>query len=120
MKATLGTYDVSSNTLKPGNYRVFNFSKNSISVILGDQKFSVRPRMDRTVDDRKWHEETIALPLQIGTVVNKKTTLVYSSFWEHYPMRRNLLFLFDGRHPSEPVIFASFDVGTPPKREAVR
>jgi hypothetical protein len=49
---------------------------------------------------------------------DNKAKLVYSNFWEHYPQRRSLLFLFDGHHVSDPVIFSSFDVDTPPKAAA--
>jgi len=116
----LGAYNISSDSLREGDYRVFNFSSKAVSVILGDQKFTVAPRKDKVVKDSKWHGETLALPLRIATVVNREVTPVYSSFWEHYPMRRNILFMFDGRHPTEPIVFSSFDAGTPPKTEAAQ
>lgn len=112
-KVRLIAYDVSSSTLRRGSYRVFNFSTKSLSVIMDKQRFTVSPKSDQAVDDPGWHDKTIAMPLQIATVTDKKAKLVYSNFWEHYPQRRSLLFLFDGRHVSDPVIFSSFDVDTP-------
>ncbi|MEO5715305.1 MAG: hypothetical protein ABIT37_17640 [Luteolibacter sp.] len=118
-KARLLAYDVSSESLTRGSYRVFNFSSKSLSVILGEQRFTVAPRSDKSVSDPSWHKETLALTLQIATITDDKATLVYSNFWEHYPQRRSLLFLFDGHHVSDPVIFSSFDVDSPPKAAAV-
>ena len=109
---------VSSDTLRRGSYRVFNFSTKPLSIILGDQRFTVSPRSYKSLDDPSWHKETLALPMQIATITDNKAKLVYSNFWEHYPQRRRLLFLFDGHHVSDPVIFSSFDVDTPPKAAA--
>ncbi|MEY3896911.1 MAG: hypothetical protein RLZZ214_2432 [Verrucomicrobiota bacterium] len=117
-KVRLIAYDVSSASLTRGSYRFFNFSSKSLSIILGDQRFTVAPRSDKSVNDTGWHQEPMALPLQIATITDDKAKSVYSNFWEHYPQRRNLLFLFDGHHVSDPIIFSSFDVDTPPKAAA--
>ena len=117
-KTRLIAYDVSSETLTRGSYRVFNFSSKPLSVILGDQRFTVAPRSDKSVSDPNWHKETLALTLQIATITDDKAKLVYSNFWEHYPQRRSLMFLFDGHHVSDPIIFSSFDVDTQPKAAA--
>ena len=113
-KPRLIAYDVSSGTHARGSYRVFNFSSKPLSVILGEQRFTIAPRGDKSVSDPGWKEETAALTLQIATIADGKPTLVYSNFWEHYPQRRSLMFLFDGRHVSDPIIFSSFDVPAPP------
>lgn len=118
-KTRLIAYDVSSKTLNRGSYRVFNFSSKPLSVILGDQRFTVAPRSDKSVSDPSWQKEATALTLQIATIKDSKAKLVYSNFWEHYPQRRSLMFLFDGHHVSDPVIFSSFDVDSPPKAAAV-
>ena len=117
-KTRLIAYDVSSETLTRGSYRVFNFSSKPLSVILGDQRFAVAPRSDKAVSDPGWHKETVALTLQIATTTDNKAKLVYSNFWEHFPQRRSLMFLFDGHHVSDPVIFSSFDVDSPPTAAA--
>lgn len=117
-KTRLLAYDVSSRSLTRGSYRVFNFSSKPLSIILGEQRFTVAPRSDKSVSDSSWHKDSMALTLQIATVTDNKAQLVYSNFWEHYPQRRNLLFLFDGHHVSDPVIFSSFDVDSPPKAVA--
>ena len=117
-KVQLVAYDVSSNNLRRGTYRVFNFSSKPLSIILGERRFTVAPKSDQSADDPSWHQEAIAIPLQIATVTDQKAKRVYSNFWEHFPQRRSLLVLFDGHHVSDPVIFSSFDVDTPPKAAA--
>ena len=117
-RVRLVAYDVSSNSLRRGSYRVFNFSSKPLSIILGDQRFTVAPKGDQSVDDPSWHQDSVAMPLQIATITDHKPKLVYSNFWEHFPQRRSLLFLFNGHHVSDPVIFSSFDVDSPPKAAA--
>ncbi len=108
-KIGLVAYDISSGNLKPGDYRIFNFSKSQTSIILGDQRLALAPGKDSLVRDSKWNTEIIAMPIKIATITDGKPKMVYSSFREHYPQRRNLMFLFDGRHPSRPITFVTFN-----------
>lgn len=117
-KTGLIAYDIRSDELKPGDYRVFNFSKTPVSIMIGSQRLSLTPGKDAFARDAKWHSETLAFPLQIATHENGKSTLVFSTFWEHYPQRRSLLFLFDGKHASEPIIFANFSADLPARAPA--
>jgi hypothetical protein len=120
-KVGLVAFNITSNELKPGDYRVFNFSKSTTSIILGEQRFALAPGKDSMVRDSSWHSEVIALPIKIATVVEGKPKLAFSSLREHFPQRRNLMFLFDGRHPSRPITFVTFNADLPPlpKNEAV-
>ncbi len=113
-KVAFAAYDISSGNLKSGEYLIFNFSRSSVSLVLGEQRVGLRPRGHTTVRDGKWRDETLALPLKIAILENEKPKLVYSNFWEHYPQRRNLMFLFNGRHPSQPVTFVAFNAEPPP------
>lgn len=115
-KVGLKAYDIRSQELKSGDYRVFNFSNITISAVLGGNRFALKPGKDTFVRDPKWHGETMAFPIQIAAVANGKPKLVFSTFWEHYPQRRSLLFLFDGKHASEPVIFAHFSADLPARQ----
>lgn len=113
-KVGLVAYNLDSRELKMGDYRVFNFSKSPISMIMGDQRFALNPGKDSIVRDSKWHGETLALPIKIATVTDGKAKSVYSSFREHYSQSRTLMFLFDGSHPSRPITFATFNAEMPP------
>ena len=117
-KLRLTAYDISSGQLKAGDYRAFNFSKSPLSVILGDNRFALAPGKDTFIKDSKFHEKPMAFPMQIATVADGKAKKVFSSFWEHYPARRNLLFFFDGNHPSEPITFANFSADLPTPKPA--
>jgi hypothetical protein len=117
-KVGLKAYDIRSQELKTGDYRVFNFSRTPVSVILGENRFALQPGKDSFVRDPKWHREMLALPIQIAAIANGKPKLVFSTFWEHYPQRRSLLFLFDGKHASEPVVFANFSADLPARKPA--
>lgn len=113
-KVGLVAYNIASTELKPGDYRIFNFSRSQTSLILGEQKFTLAPGKDRMVRDSSWHDDIIALPIKIATVTDGKPTLAYSSLREHFPQRRNLMFLFDGSHPSRPITFFTFNADLPP------
>ncbi len=117
-KVGLVAYNLDSRELKSGDYRVFNFSKTPVSMIMGDQRFALNSGKDSIVRDSKWHDESIALPIKIATVADGKAKSVYSSFREHYPQGRTLMFLFDGSHPSRPITFATFNADTPPPKPA--
>jgi len=113
-KLKLLAFDISARDLAAGDYKVFNFSHSTVSVVLGKQKFTLVPGKDTMVRDDAWKGEIVALPLQIATVTDNQLRLVYSSFWEHYPVRRNLMFMFDGTDESMPIVFNHYIVNIPP------
>jgi hypothetical protein len=113
-KVGLVAFNITSNELRPGDYRVFNFSKSTTSIILGEQRFALPPGKDSMVRDASWHGEVMALPVKIATITDGKPKLAYSSMREHFPQRRNLMFLFEGRHPSRPITFVTFNADLPP------
>lgn len=117
-KISLAAYNLDSGDLKPGDYRIFNFSKSLISLTLDGQNVELPAGKDTYVRDAKWHDQPTAFPLQISTITEGKSKRAYSSYWEHYPTRRNLLFLFDGDHPSRPINLTSFDAETVPQNNA--
>ena len=104
----LAAYDISSTGSKPGDYRFFNFCTKTLSLIIGEEKFTLDPGKDRIVSNREWRESILDLPMQVAKVEQSKAKLVYSSVWGHRPGRRNFIFMFDGRHPSKPVAISRF------------
>lgn len=117
-KIRLSAIDIASGTLKDGEYRVFNFAKSTVSVIMDENRFALKPGQDTLVRNSKWHKEPLAFHIQIATVINDEAKLVYSSVWEHYPKRRNLFFLFDGTPATSPIVFTNFDAYFPPPVKA--
>ena len=108
-KVNLTASNLDSKDLKSGDYRIFNFSKSAVSMNVGDQTLTLEPGKDSIVRDSKWHDDIISLPIKIAIVTDDKSRSVYSSFREHSPQDRTLMFLFDGSHPSRPITFATFN-----------
>jgi hypothetical protein len=100
-------YDISTNN-RAGDYRFFNFSKQTLSLILGEKRFALPPGKDTSVSDSAWRGAVLDIPIQCAAVQNNKPKLVYSSIWGHRPGRRNFIFMFDGSHPTKPVNFCRF------------
>lgn len=119
-KLRLIPYDVASGNLKPGDYRIFNFSHSVVSMIMGPQKFTVAPAENKVITDSSWKGETKAFSLKIATVKDNKATLVNETMWEHYPQKRQVIFLFDGRRQGEPIGFMCFNVEPPLRFESAK
>jgi hypothetical protein len=110
-------YNIASTGSRAGDYRFFNFSSKTLSVILGEKSFALEPKLDKIVSNSAWQEDVLDLPMQVASVENNKPQLVYSSVWGHRPGRRNFIFLFDGQHASKPIgICRFFDIPSPVKK----
>jgi len=101
-------YDISGSNLRGGDYRFFNYASIPIAVKLGTQRFSVAPGRDHIATSPAWRQDVLDLEIQLATLTNGKPRLAYSSGWGHRPGMRNLIFLFDGHHPSNPVLMSRF------------
>lgn len=91
-------YDIAKNSMKDGDYKVFNFSKSNLSIILGEKSFIVPTSKDVQVSDNSWQQGVIDLQCKIGIIQpdNKSAQPAYTSVWGHRPIRRNMIFIFDG------------------------
>jgi hypothetical protein len=91
-------YDIAKNSMKDGDYKVFNFSKSNLSMILGEKSFVVPTSKDVQVSDNSWQAGVLDLQCKIGIIQpdNKSVNPAYSSVWGHRPIRRNMVFIFDG------------------------
>lgn len=107
-KIRLAAYDLSSSGFRAGDYRVFNFSEKAVSVILGKLRFALTPGTDRIVSDASWQAAATDVPIQMAHIENGKPRRVYSSVWGHQPVKRNLVFLFNGSHHTRPVSIRRF------------
>jgi hypothetical protein len=101
-------YDISSTGSRAGDYRFFNFSKQALSVNLGEKSFALESKHDKNLSDQSWQNNVLDIPMQVATVQDGKAQLVYSSVWGHRPGRRNFIFMFDGTHPSKPINICRF------------
>ena len=107
-KLKLNAYDVSAGTFRAGDYRVFNFSKKTVSLIFGRTKFALKAGEDKIVSDAALQDKALDVVVQIAQVENGEPKRVYTSAWGHQPVKRNFVFLFDGSHPTRPIAIRRF------------
>ncbi len=113
-KFRLVAYDVATNNLKGGDYLFFNFSHFNLSFIMGKQKFALAPAENKLVRDPSWiNPDPQTFPIKIATVNGKDVVLAREALWEHWPDKRNVVFLFDGIAKGEPVKMVNFNVEKP-------
>jgi hypothetical protein len=113
-------YDIGKGRLTAGDYRFFNFSHSTLSMIFGTKRFAVAPGTDSVVSDPDWKKEVTELDMEVAVVKDQKAKSVYSSVWGHRPGRRNFVFMFDGVHDYDTIrICRFFDVPSkePEKKE---
>jgi hypothetical protein len=107
-KTKLTAYDVDAEGFKAGDYRVFNFSEKTVSLIFGRSKFALKPGEDRMVSDVVLQDKALDVVVQIAQVDEGSLKRVYSSAWGHQPVKRNYVFLFNGSHPTRPIAIRRF------------
>lgn len=107
-------YDISSSDLAKGDYMIFNFSHSSLSMIFDTRKILVPPGRETVVRDPRWKSRPLAFPIRIATIIGDTAKPVYSSFWEHQPSNRTLLFIFNGNRPSQAIRLMDFSVDSLP------
>jgi hypothetical protein len=107
-KIKLAAYDVSSGAFGAGDYRVFNFSQKTVSLIFGRSKFALKPGEDHIVSDVALQDKALDVVVQIAQVENGEPKRVYNSAWSHQPVKRSFVFLFDGSHPTRPIAIRRF------------
>lgn len=110
-------YDISKARIDAGDYRFFNFSHSTVSVILGERKFAVKPGQESLISDAAWKKEVSEIDIAMAIPKDNQMKPVYSAQWGNRPGRRNYIFLFDGPQDYKPIrICRFFDV--PPAKPA--
>ena len=99
----LAAYDISPGDFRAGDYRLFNFSNEALSVVIGTHKFALQPGADRIVSQASWREKIADIPVRIASMEDGKPRQVYASIWGHQSVKRNYIFLLNGSHPTRPV-----------------
>lgn len=102
-KIKLNAYDVSPDGFRAGDYRIFNFSDKTLSLILGESKFALRAGEEKTVSNPVLRDKVLDVIIQIAEVKDGKPKRVYGSAWGHRPTKRHFVFLFNGNHRAYPV-----------------
>jgi hypothetical protein len=110
----LAAYDIGKARLRAGQYRVYNFSHSTVSMILGEGKTAIEPGKDVLLSSPSWEKEVMEIDVAAAIVKDGKAKPVYSSQWGNRPGRRNFIFIFDGPRSYQPLKFCRF-FDTPPK-----
>ena len=87
---------------------MFNFSDKAVLLSLGKSKFALKPDEEKLVSDVALQEKALDVVVQIAQVENGELKRVYTSAWGHQPVKRNFVFLFNGRHPTRPIAIRRF------------
>jgi hypothetical protein len=102
-KIKLNAYDVSPDGFRAGDYRIFNFSDKTLSLILGESKFALKPSEEKTVSNPVLRDKVLDVMIQIAEVKDGKPKRIYASAWGHRPGKRHFVFLFNGTSRAYPV-----------------
>ncbi len=97
-------YDLSASNVPAGDYLFFNFAKQDVRIMLGEDVFPMRPGQIHQVGHPEWRKDNTDLTIRLAIHAGDKPRLVFSSVWGHHPTRKNMVFLFDGQHASMPVV----------------
>jgi hypothetical protein len=110
-KPAVRAVGVSTDGMKPGDYRVFNFSRQDVGVIFGERKVGLASGKDTTLTTPEWRSAVSDIGVQIAISRDKTVRRVYSSMWGHRPERRMFVFLFDSSDPNRPIeVRKTYDV----------
>jgi hypothetical protein len=107
----LVAYDIGRSRIGAGDYRFFNFSHSTVSMILGERKFAIKPGQESVITDAAWKKEVSEIDVAMAIMKDNQMKPVYSAQWGNRPGRRNYIFLFDGPQDYKPIrICRFFDV----------
>lgn len=101
----VAAFPVDTDSLRPGDYRVFNLSSTTVLLALDEEILTLRSGENGLLSNPEWNQAVTDIPVQVGLSIGQRPRLVYSSIWGHYPGRRNFVFLFDGARRSNPIVF---------------
>lgn len=102
-KLDLRAFDIASGSFKAGDYKFFNFSTQDLVMMMGKQQFGIRAGDEKIIADSSMRQDVIDITIRIGKIEDGQAKQIYASTWGHQPVKRNFIFLFDGRHPTSPV-----------------
>ena len=113
-KLRLVAFDVASGNLRGGDYKFFNFSHATLTFIMGKQRFALKPSENKLVTDPTWGSgPPVAFDFDMGLVTGATVKSIKQSQWEHWPDKRNVVFLFDGLRKAESVRILNFNMEKP-------
>jgi hypothetical protein len=102
-KLKLAAYDISPGRFQAGDYRVFNFSTKNLAMMIGQNRFALRPGQDTIVSNSMLRDRVLDVFVRIAEERDGGMKKVYSSAWGHKPSKHHYVFLFNGSEDASPV-----------------
>ncbi|MGJ8642081.1 MAG: hypothetical protein ACSHX9_01630 [Luteolibacter sp.] len=107
-RPSLKSYSIDDDTLKGGDYRIFNASTAVVYAIFNDKKVAVPPAKEGVVKAAGWGDRILDLNVNFGLKIGEEIKPVYSSVWGHRPERRSFIFVFQGSDKYRPLTIRKF------------
>jgi hypothetical protein len=95
---------INADKLRAGDYQFFNYSRQSIAILLGSEKLALRAGEQSSLSAAAWRQGFQDLDVKLGLAgAGGAIRPVYSSVWGHRPERRSLIMIFDQADPNRPL-----------------
>lgn len=102
-KLKVAAYDISPGRFQTGDYRVFNFSTKNLAMMMGENRFALKPGHDAIVSNSMLRGKVLDVFVRIAEEKDGVLKKIYSSAWGHKPSKRHYVFLFNGSEDANPV-----------------
>ena len=107
-KLEIRAMGIDDNSLKAGDYRIFNFSKFDLIGLIGTKPLRLSPGQTYDISDSSLREKDEDLGVRIAYMKDDKQKLFYSGMWGHSAQARSYIFMIGTGNPNSPVSVRKF------------
>ncbi len=107
-KLEIRAMGIDDNSLKAGDYRIFNLSKFDLVGLIGTKPLRLSSGQTLDITDSTLREKDEDLGVQIAYARDGKQKLFYSGMWGHSVQARNYIFMIGTGNPNSPVSVRKF------------
>jgi hypothetical protein len=107
-KLEIRAMGIDDNSLKAGDYRMFNLSTFDIAALIGTKPLRLKPGQTLDVSDSSLRTKDENLGVQIAYLKDDKQKLFYSGMWGHSVDARNYIFMINSGNPNSPISVRKF------------
>jgi hypothetical protein len=107
-KLEIRAMGIDDNSLKAGDYRIFNLSKFDLIGLIGTKPLRLSPGQTHDISDSRLREKDEDLGVQIAYAKDGKQKLFYSGMWGHSIQARNYIFMIGSGNQNTPISVRKF------------
>jgi len=107
-KLEIRAMGIDDNSLKAGDYRIFNLSTFDVVGLIGTKPLRLNPGKTLDVSDSSLRTKDENLGVQIAYMKDDKQKLFYSGMWGHSVEARNYIFMINSGNPNSPISIRKF------------